>query len=101
MRGICLYNPEKEEFIKIKDLDALVSEIIEDTSGNLWIATQGKGVLKYSPKQQTWKNTIKKKVFTAQTSIIYVLTETTSYGLPQEKRVCQNTYPPASVFPFP
>lgn len=61
MRGICLYNPEKEEFIKIKDLDALVSEIIEDTSGNLWIATQGKGVLKYSPKQQTWKKYNKEK----------------------------------------
>ncbi|WP_417129806.1 two-component regulator propeller domain-containing protein [Phocaeicola sp.] len=61
MSGLCLYNPQAEHFTHIKNLDALIIAIIEDSKKNLWIATQGEGVLQYSPEQNTWKTYNKEK----------------------------------------
>lgn len=55
MNGICLYDPYKKCFSLIKRLDALIIKIVEDTKGNLWVATQGKGLFKYNPQKQVWK----------------------------------------------
>lgn len=56
MAGVNLYNKEKDNFIRIKNLDALTIDIDQDTEGNLWFSTQGKGLFKYHPEKQTWKN---------------------------------------------
>lgn len=56
MNGICQYDAPKQRFTPIKYLEALVIEIAEDAKGNLWIATQGKGLFRYSPqKNKEWK----------------------------------------------
>lgn len=55
MSGICTFHPQSKHFTQIKNLDALVIEITEDNKGNLWIATQGKGVFKYYPQNQVWE----------------------------------------------
>ena len=56
MNGICQYDAQKQHFTPIKYLEALVIEIAEDAKGNLWIATQGKGLFRYSPqKNKEWK----------------------------------------------
>lgn len=56
MNGICQYDAQKQRFNPIKYLEALVIEIAEDAKGNLWIATQGKGLFRYSPqKNKEWK----------------------------------------------
>lgn len=56
MNGICQYDAQKQRFTPIKYLEALVIEIAEDAKGNLWIATQGKGLFRYSPqKNKKWK----------------------------------------------
>lgn len=56
MNGICQYDAQKQRFTPIKYLEALVIEIAEDAKGNLWIATQGKGLFRYSPqKNKEWK----------------------------------------------
>lgn len=56
MNGICQYDAQKQHFTPIKYLEALVIEITEDAKGNLWIATQGKGLFRYSPqKNKEWK----------------------------------------------
>lgn len=56
MNGICQYDAQKQRFTSIKYLEALVIEIAEDAKGNLWIATQGKGLFRYSPqKNKEWK----------------------------------------------
>lgn len=55
MLGICLYEASKKNFKAIKNLDALIIEIIEDKNGAIWIATQGKGVFKYLPEKNIWK----------------------------------------------
>lgn len=58
MSGINLYNRKEDNFIRIKDLDALTIDIDQDTKGNLWFSTQGKGLFKYHPEKQIWKNYI-------------------------------------------
>lgn len=56
MNGICQYDAQKQRFTPIKYLEALVIEIAEDAKGNLWIATQGKGLFRYSPqKNKEWE----------------------------------------------
>lgn len=56
MAGINLYNREKDNFTRIKDFEALTIDIDQDTKGNLWFSTQGKGLFKYHPEKQTWMN---------------------------------------------
>lgn len=56
MNGINLYNREEDNFIRIKNLDAMTIDIDQDTKGNLWFSTQGKGLLKFHPEKQIWKN---------------------------------------------
>lgn len=58
MSGVNLYNREKDNFTRIKYLDALTIDIDQDTKGNLWFSTQGKGLFKYHPEKQIWKNYI-------------------------------------------
>lgn len=56
MNGICQYDAQKQRFTPIKHLEALIIEIVEDAKGNLWIATQGKGLFRYSPqKNKEWE----------------------------------------------
>lgn len=55
MGGVCLYDPQENRFNLVKKLDALIIKIMEDAKGNLWIATQGKGLFKYIPQKQVWK----------------------------------------------
>ena len=56
MNGICQYNAQNQQFTPIRHLEALVIEIIEDAKGNLWIATLGGGLFRYSPqKNKEWK----------------------------------------------
>ena len=56
MNGINLYNREEDNFIRIKNLDAMTIDIDQDTKGNLWFSTQGKGLFKFHPEKQIWKN---------------------------------------------
>lgn len=58
MSGINLYNREEDNFIRVKDLRALTIDIDQDTKGNLWFSTQGRGLFKYEPKSQVWKQYI-------------------------------------------
>lgn len=55
MSGVCLYNPQTDRFTTIKNLDALIIEMQEDAKGNIWIATQGRGIFKYIPEKDVWK----------------------------------------------
>lgn len=48
MNGINLYNREEDNFIRIKNLDAMTIDIDQDTKGNLWFSTQGKRIVQIS-----------------------------------------------------
>lgn len=53
---------------------------MEDAKGNLWIATQGKGLFKYIPQKQVWKDTAKHKVSPVTSSTTFVLTGKSAMG---------------------
>ena len=55
MSGINLYNREEDNFIRMKELGGLTIDINQDTKGNLWFATQGRGLFRYNPDKQVWK----------------------------------------------
>lgn len=56
MSHLNLYNREKDNFIRIKRLGGMTIDIDQDTEGNLWFATQGKGLFCFNPQKQQWKH---------------------------------------------
>lgn len=56
MSGVNLYNRSTDNFTRVKDFGYLTIDIKQDTQGNIWFATQGKGLFKYNPTHQNWKN---------------------------------------------
>lgn len=56
MAGVNLYNRHTDNFTRMKDFGYLTIDIKQDANGNIWFATQGKGLFKYSPTHQNWKN---------------------------------------------
>ena len=56
MAGVNLYNRVEDNFIRVKTLGALTIDMDEDKEGNIWFSTQGRGLFKYNPEEQAWKN---------------------------------------------
>lgn len=56
MAGINLYNREKDDFTRVKEIGGLTIDIDQDKKGNLWFSTQGMGLFKYEPQKQVWKH---------------------------------------------
>ena len=56
MAGVNLYNRQTDNFTRMKDFGYLTIDIKQDAKGNIWFATQGKGLFKYNPTYQNWKN---------------------------------------------
>ena len=56
MSGINLYNRVEDKFKRVRNLDVLTIDILQDNSGNIWFATHGKGVFKYNKKDNYWVN---------------------------------------------
>ncbi|MDR2497630.1 MAG: response regulator [Tannerellaceae bacterium] len=54
MEGICMYNRENDNFLRIKAIRATVADIVGDTDGCLWFATWGMGIFCYDKNGQTW-----------------------------------------------
>lgn len=56
MTGVNLYNRNEDNFSRIKEFGYVTMDIVQDTKGDLWFATQGKGVFKLTPNSRSWKN---------------------------------------------
>lgn len=56
MDAVMMYDRDKDCFEEVRNIGALVSDIAQDESGNLWFSTQGKGLFKYQPRHRVWKN---------------------------------------------
>ena len=89
MEGLCLYDRETERFKPIKNMDALVIDIDEDSQGNIWVATYGNGIWRFIPKNNEWVHyspqASSKKLSNAQVNCICIdssgkLWATTSNG---------------------
>jgi len=53
--AIYFYDAETKHFTFKNDIDVLPEAILEDTGGRIWFATVGKGVFRYDPSEDTWK----------------------------------------------
>ncbi|WP_321478933.1 two-component regulator propeller domain-containing protein [uncultured Bacteroides sp.] len=58
MSGVNLYHPETDDFTRVKDFGFMTIDIKQDKDGYLWFATQGKGLFRYSPSKNEWRNYI-------------------------------------------
>lgn len=56
MSGVNLYNRKTDNFTRVMDLGSLTIDIDQDANGDIWFSTQGKGLFRYNPDRQTWKN---------------------------------------------
>ncbi|MDH6312114.1 ligand-binding sensor domain-containing protein/signal transduction histidine kinase/DNA-binding response OmpR family regulator [Parabacteroides sp. PFB2-10] len=54
MERVCLYNPEKDNFIRMKETNTTTTDIIDDRKGNVWFATWGKGLFRYNKEDKSW-----------------------------------------------
>lgn len=55
MHSIFRYHADIDSFFPVKRVDALVTHIEEDWEGNIWFATAGKGLFRYTPEKNGWK----------------------------------------------
>ncbi|MCI1682353.1 MAG: ATP-binding protein [Bacteroides sp.] len=56
MSGINLYRRKTDNFSRIKKLGFMTIDIKQDKDGNIWFATQGKGLVRYNPIHKKWSN---------------------------------------------
>lgn len=56
LSGLCIYDPETGRFTKVPETgNKFVDDIMEDSKGNIWVATRGDGLWCSAP-DGTWKN---------------------------------------------
>jgi signal transduction histidine kinase/ligand-binding sensor domain-containing protein/DNA-binding response OmpR family regulator len=56
MNDICLYNPQKDNFIRMKHTGITTVDMANDTDGNIWFATWGGGLFCYCKKRCEWRH---------------------------------------------
>ena len=56
MTGVNFYNREEDNFSRVKEFGFVTMDIKQDTKGDLWFATQGKGVFRLNLTSKSWKN---------------------------------------------
>ena len=58
MRNICRYNPATQDIEVVYDTDynGRVANICEDSMGNIWFATNGNGLLRYTHTEKRFEN---------------------------------------------
>lgn len=57
--GLLRYNRDTDDFTRMPELaNMFVYKILEDFSGNLWLATYSNGVFRYDVNKKEWKNFI-------------------------------------------
>ncbi|MGL5273138.1 MAG: ligand-binding sensor domain-containing protein, partial [Phocaeicola sp.] len=56
MSGVNLYRRSEDCFTQVRDLGATTIDIDQDAKGYLWFSTQGRGLFKYEPQRDIWKN---------------------------------------------
>ncbi len=56
MEEIFCFDRRTGVFEKVRDVGALVCDITQDSAGNLWFSTQGRGLLRFDPVNGQWKD---------------------------------------------
>lgn len=56
MSGVHLYNRDQDNFTRVRTFGETTLDIKQTSDGDLWFATAGKGIFRYSEKTKTWRN---------------------------------------------
>lgn len=57
LSGVNIYDYDTNNFLRVKEMDGVsIQDIVEDTDGNIWIATFQKGLYRYNPVKKQWRN---------------------------------------------
>ena len=56
MSGVNLYNRQTDDFTRIKQFGSTTIDIKQDNKGLIWFATQGKGIFRFNPQTNQWRN---------------------------------------------
>ena len=86
--GLCYYNREKDNFVRIEPIKSRVSSIIEDGYGKIWIATSENGL--YSYDQRT--SEIKLYEYDSNDSSSLLRNTLTTLAVDRKKRLWIGTY---------
>lgn len=58
MNMILRYNKETDNFSRIRNTEITTIDIIQDKEGCLWFGTWGKGIFRYNPQTDEWKQLV-------------------------------------------
>lgn len=58
MLGVNLYNRLTDDFTRVKQFNSTTIDIEQDQKGYIWFATQGKGMFRFNPQTNQWRNFI-------------------------------------------
>jgi len=56
MLGINLYNRLTDDFTRVKQINSTTIDIKQDQKGYIWFATLGKGMFRFNPQTNQWRN---------------------------------------------
>ncbi|MDH6304196.1 ligand-binding sensor domain-containing protein/signal transduction histidine kinase/DNA-binding response OmpR family regulator [Parabacteroides sp. PF5-5] len=54
MEGICLYDRENDNFIRMREIGTTTVDITDSRDGNIWFSSWGKGVYRYNKLDKSW-----------------------------------------------
>ena len=53
--GLCYYNPDGDDFIRVSSLgDIFVNDILQTKDGMIWVGSLGKGLYQFNPNNKKW-----------------------------------------------
>lgn len=53
--GLCYYNPESDDFVRVSSLgNIFVSDIIQTKDGMIWVGSLGRGLYRFNPNNNKW-----------------------------------------------
>ncbi len=56
MDGVNRYDRKKDDFVRVKKLNAMTIDIDQDERGYIWFATQGNGLFRYDTARNMWRH---------------------------------------------
>lgn len=56
MTGVHIYDAADDDFIRVCTLGETTLDMEQAPDGDMWFATTGKGLFRYSPRNDTWRN---------------------------------------------
>lgn len=67
IRNLYTYDSKGDSLVMVRQIDDMIRTIVEDPKGRIWVGTNSKGVLRYIPDKDVWKQYSKGKGLESET----------------------------------